>query len=233
MGARDAGHVALADGQGLRHGEADGGGAGDALRDAVLQHVQSGGGGRKLDRNIRRPGMKPAGHGQHAIAVAGAQRIYLRANKAVAPGGGFENGQEFGRRPGYGNAHQGFRFGFRRQLARQHGVNFFGPNRPVADQRQVGKERIGGDADGAALQPEIQFGSFGRIVPPLGGSILDDPTEIRLARHGLTPGQQFIFTAGTPGRTEENPMQTQRRREISEHTQNSLFSLCASASLRQ
>ncbi len=66
LGPAAAGAMPLGDRERLRHGEADRRRHRDALGDAVLQHVETGGGGGQLDGDVRRPRVKALRHREHA-----------------------------------------------------------------------------------------------------------------------------------------------------------------------
>ena len=85
-------------------------GRGDALGDAILEHVEPRRGRGQLDGDVRRPRVEPLRHRVHALAIAGARRVHLRAHIARLPPAGVE------RRPqpigGLHDRDPGQRFGF-------------------------------------------------------------------------------------------------------------------------
>src|SRR5437588_102781 len=87
---RSAPAISLGNRGHLRDREADGRRRSDAFCGTVLQNVQAGGGCGQFDGDVRRPGMEAFGHRVHAVAIAGAQRIHLRADESRLPMGPLE-----------------------------------------------------------------------------------------------------------------------------------------------
>ena len=140
----------------LRHGEADGRGRGHAFGRAVLEHVQPCGGRRQLDGDVRRP-VQALCHREHALAIARAQRVDLRAHEARLVRGP----------PRTPAAASGSRSsprcasGFGLLLGRQWptGVDRLVPALTVSLHCRVGEERVRRHTDAAALEAAIEFPS--------------------------------------------------------------------------
>ncbi len=93
-GPHAAAAMALGNRERLGDREAHRGGDGDALGHAGLEHVQTGGGRRQLDGDVWRPRVKPPGHRQHLVAIAGTRRVDLRTDEAVLAAASFKRRQE-------------------------------------------------------------------------------------------------------------------------------------------
>ena len=103
-----------------------------------------------------RPGVETPGHGKHALAVAGAQRIHLRAHEAVAPVGRRMSAANFAAALVTAMRIRASAFASGGQVVRAARHRFRRPrwSRWVF-KRHTGEDGIGGCADGAALETEI------------------------------------------------------------------------------
>ena len=72
----------------LGHGEAQGDRRGDPVGHQPLHHVEPGRRGRKLHRDVRRPGVEPPGHVLHGRALTRERGVHLGAHVALGASGG-------------------------------------------------------------------------------------------------------------------------------------------------
>ena len=171
--------MALGNRECLGDREAHRGGDGDALSHTVLEHVQTGGRRRQLDGDVWRPRVKPPGHRQHLVAIAGTRRVDLRTDEAVLAAASFKRRQE----PAGGARHRDLDVRFGKRVGRQTTV-FDGRTRVSPGRRRArhggrDEDRIRRDAAGAAIQRQVQLGGIGRVVPPAGRRAAPEPVEIR------------------------------------------------------
>jgi hypothetical protein len=152
------------------------------VRDALFQHVETGGGGRKLHRDVRRPRVKALRHGPHAFAVPSPRRIHLRAHQARPVAGRLERREQFPGGLRDRNLHQRFGFLLRWQVARKRSIDIRAPQLAILRDCCSRQDRIGRDANRPPIQTDLELGRIGRVVPPSGLRVLDDPTEICVLR---------------------------------------------------
>jgi len=181
-GPRRALLVPLGDGQDLRHGEADGGRDGDTVCYAVLQHVQGGGGGRELHRDVGGPGPVAAGHRHHGLPVARAPRVHLAADITQAPFGRLVLREEHLRGSLHDVAHQLFGAPLVGQVLR-HSPEGVRPDLGAAAQGASREQRVRGDAGSGVGEARPELVRIGRIVPPGGGCFTDQPLQIAFGCH--------------------------------------------------
>ena len=162
----------------LRDREADGRGRRDALGNAVFEHVEARRGRRQLDRDVRRPGMEAFRHRGHAGAVAGAERIHLRADESRGAPARLEARLQLVGGAQDGNPDQRFGLRLARQIRSEGAADLGAPGLAIPGQRRAHEHGVRRHADGAAGQAEIELGCVSRVVPPLRRRLTDQPLEI-------------------------------------------------------
>jgi hypothetical protein len=125
------------DGDDLRHGETHRSGDRNAFRHAILKDIEAGASGGQFHRDVGRPMVEAARHGEHAIAIASAQRIDLRADESRLALRGLEFRQQFLRSAQYRDLHEGFGLQFGRELLREYRVDGGRPKLAIFHQRDV------------------------------------------------------------------------------------------------
>ena len=176
--ARDSRAMPLGNRNHLRDREADGRGRRDALGNAVFEHVEARRGGRQLDRDVRRPGMEAFRHRGHAGAVAGAERIHLRADESRGAPACLEARLQLVGGAQDGNPDQRFGLRLARQIRSEGAADLGTPGLAIPGQRRAHEHGVRRHADGAAGQAEIELGCVSRVVPPLRRRLTDQPLEI-------------------------------------------------------
>ena len=176
--------VALRGGQDLRQGEAHRQCAGNPLGRAIFQHVQAGGRGRQLHRDVRSPAAEPTGHPQHGLSVCRTRGIHLGADITHLFLAVFKFPIDLFGGMADRDAHQRPGPLFWLQTFRKDGPDLIGPLLSMARKGQSGQEGIGGDTDGASLQTHGQFVRFGGVVPPGRLGAVCDPAQIILCHRG-------------------------------------------------
>ena len=183
LGARDALAVPLGDGEHLGNGEAH--------REVMVMPsaMQSSRTSRPAQRtgqfhgDVGGPGVQAPGHREHLAAVARAHRVHLGADEARLLGAALVPRNEFLGDFGDGHLHQSFGLLLGAQVLRHNLRHLGGPLRLVSLNGDVAEKRIGGDADGAAIEADLQLGQVGRVVPPDCLRVRNDPIQVCIILH--------------------------------------------------
>ena len=124
---------------------------------------------------------------EHALAVAGAHRVDLRADEAGLAPRAFVLGAESRGAAQDRDLHEGFGLLLGGQIARENGVDVGGPKLAIGAEGDVREKRIRSGADGAAFEAQVEFGRGGRVVPPPGPGVLQDPIQVRRIHEKISP----------------------------------------------